>query len=352
MWFWIRYRSNYARNPDDEARNKAGYTKRAYAESELFGIFDNENSATLVEAQNIYKILQAHRAEIFAFKTLWGTDPNSSNNENPTNLIAAANSDFRLISDYEVKTIVTELNPAKVAIFEYLYGRTDLPNLLISKLTDENIASTNIYLNPHKTTDTDQRSILDSLGYQTGIYINGANDLMIGMDQEDYMYAYDGNDVLIGEGGNDLLVGGGGDDVLWGGGGDDRFIGGQGSDVMYGGADNDTYFIGPGEGEDRIEDKQGNNKIYLCGKEINFFYDTGSSQYKSPDGSLTGEIIAGEFHVTDVSGTKVILNQDFQWGDFGTTLITLPANPEIGNTINGTDQGWRSDPPDDLRYSG
>jgi len=45
-WFWIRYRSNYAGTPKDEARNKAGYTKRAYAESELFGVFDNRDSAT------------------------------------------------------------------------------------------------------------------------------------------------------------------------------------------------------------------------------------------------------------------------------------------------------------------
>ncbi len=287
-WFWIRYRSNYAGKSEVEARNKDGYTKRAYAESELFGIFDNENVATLPEAQNIYKILQAHRAEIFAFETLYGTDPNSPNNENPTKLIYAANRDFSLISgsDYEVKTIVAELNPARTAIFEYLYGRTDLLNLLISKLTEANIASTNIYLNPHKPTDTDRRSILDSLEYQTRPrYENGANDLMIGMDQEDYMYAYDGNDVLIGEGGDDVLVGGAGDDVLWGGGGgDDRFVGGRDNDTMYGGADDDTYFVGPGVDIDTIEDKEGDDTVILCDKEIKFFCWIDGNTYKSLDG--------------------------------------------------------------------
>jgi len=41
-------------------------------------------------------------------------------------------------------------------------------------------------------------------------------------------------------------------------------------------------------------------------------------------------------------------NSQFQWGDFGTALITLPANPGIENTIIGTEQGWQTDPGDDF----
>ncbi len=110
---------------------------------------------------------------------------------------------------------------------------------------------------------------------------------------------------------------------------------------MYGGAGNDTYFIGPGEGIDTIEDKEGNNRIYLCGKEIRFFYyDEEATTYRSLDGSQTLVISTGV--VTDEgTGTTVILNEDFQWGDFGTTLIDLPDDisalpePEISNTIVG-----------------
>jgi Ca2+-binding RTX toxin-like protein len=221
---------------------------------------------------------------------------------------------------------------------------------LKTKLTENNIASTNIYLNPAKPTDTDQFSVLDSLDYETGKYlVNGANDLMIGMGQRDAMYGRKGDDVLIGEGGGDVLVGGEGKDVLYGGKGNDMLIGGIGNDILMGGENDDTYVINAGDGEDRIEDKQGNNKIYLCGKEINFFYDAGSGQYKSLDGSLTGvKNAANELVVKhDASNTKVTL-KNFQWGDFGTTLITLPANPETYNIINGTDQGWRGDPGDDF----
>ena len=48
------------------------------------------------------------------------------------------------------------------------------------------------------------------------------------------------------------------------------------------------------------------------------------------------------------NGMIVTLNDNFQWGDFGTALITLPATPDINNTINGTDQGWLDDPGDDF----
>jgi len=154
----------------------------------------------------------------------------------------------------------------------------------------------------------------------------------------------------LGGGGNDELYGWGGNDVIYGGEGNDVLIGGLGNDTLIGGENDDTYIINPGEGRDTIEDKDGDNKIYLCRKEINFFYDVGDGTYKSPDGSQIGvKNPANELVVTDVLfNTTVILNEDFQWGDFGTTLVTLPANPSIDNTIYGTDQGWQDNPRDVL----
>jgi len=327
-WFEIRYNSN---------ADKMNAPRR-YAESQIFRLYNTTISSD--DAKEVYRMFQSHRSDIYAYEIKYGTDPNGSNPTVASKQIANANNWWGLTGDNQVQTLVAILDPAKTAIFNYINGRDDLPGLLKDKLTENNVASTNIYLNPHKSTDTVRTSVLDSLDYETGTYlVNGANDLMIGMDQLDVMFGWKGNDVLIGEGGDDVLVGGEGNDVLYGGGGDDWFFGGQGNDTMYGGADNDVYFIAPGQGVDRIEDKQGNNKIYLCDKEINFFYDMGSNQYKSPDGTVTGDMVGNALVLTDVSGTKVTLN-NFQWGDFGTALITLPnlsalPEPDTSNTIVG-----------------
>jgi hypothetical protein len=131
---------------------------------------------------------------------------------------------------------------------------------------------------------------------------------------------------------------------MYGGEGNDVFWGGEGDDLMYGGADNDVYFINFGDGNDTIEDKEGKNKVYFCGEEINFFYQDGDG-YVSISGNLTASIVDGHFDVTDGNGTTVRLNENFDWGDFGTTLITLPANPTIENEIIGTSEGY---PDDDL----
>ncbi len=163
-WFEIRYNSN-------NGNNRPGIAKRRYFESQMFGLYDNPATVGPAEAQQIYKMLQTHRWEIVTYEKNYGV-PVDGSNPLQDNRIAAAKDDFKGLLSYvqsgTVQTIEESLNLAKTAIFEYLYGRPELPNLLITKLTDENIISTNIYLNPHKSTDTDRRSILDSLEYQTG----------------------------------------------------------------------------------------------------------------------------------------------------------------------------------------
>ena len=217
-WFEIRYNSNNGR----DLSMRPGLAKRRYLESQMFGLYDNPDSVGLTEAQQIYKMLQEHRGEIVYYEKNYGV-PVDGTSPLQGNRIDAARNDFSGLLSYvqsgTVQTIEESLNLAKAAIFTYINGRDDLPGLLKDKLTENNVASTNIYLNPHKDTDLDQTSVLDSFFYQTGLYENGANDLMIGMDQSDFMFGRKGNDVLIGEGGSDCLWGDEGNDVLFGGGG-------------------------------------------------------------------------------------------------------------------------------------
>ncbi|MFH2044149.1 MAG: hypothetical protein ABIK92_03265 [Pseudomonadota bacterium] len=316
-WYQIRYNTPSSKERLTQISYLADMfnkIKRNFFESELLGLYDDPNNVGTDEAKQVYRMLQTHRQDILTYEALHGPGGSVKDTAGRTGLEEANYNGAN-----GAQSLTDSLNTAKTALFTYLQGRNDLPDLA-NKLTANNISSVNIYLNPHKPADTDRSSVLDSFLYETGQYEDGANDLMIGMDQGDYMLGHKGDDILIGEGGVDLLDGGEDEDVLYGGGGDDYFFGGEGNDVMYGGADDDTYFIEAGEGTDTIEDKEGINKVILCGKEINFFYDTGNGEYKSPDGGQT--IIKSTGLVTDVlTGTMVILNDDFQWGDFGATLV-------------------------------
>ncbi|WP_372880614.1 tandem-95 repeat protein [Psychromonas sp.] len=123
------------------------------------------------------------------------------------------------------------------------------------------------------------------------------NDLILG-DADTLGGAYHGNDTLSGGAGNDEIRGGGGDDVIngsfgddliWGdrtaldstyhgkdtlsgGAGEDQIIAGSGDDIINGGTDNDslygeagndTYIYSLGDGNDYIEDTEGDNTLTL-----------------------------------------------------------------------------------------
>ena len=83
----------------------------------------------------------------------------------------------------------------------------------------------------------------------------------------------DGNDILQGGGGNDQLKGGAGDDILYG----ERYgentrqleaddlHGGTGNDRLYGGEGQDIYSFNVGDGQDLIEDMQGQGNRLVFG---------------------------------------------------------------------------------------
>jgi Ca2+-binding RTX toxin-like protein len=192
--------------------------------------------------------------------------------------------------------------------------------------------------------DDEKGNILTGGKGNDTLYGSGGDDLLSGGEDNDVMYGEGGNDVLFGDEGNDVLyagdgndylVGGTENDVIYGGKGNDTLEGGTGNDILKGGENDDTYIIGPGDGQDVIEDKEGKNKVYFCGEEINFFYQDGDG-YVSISGNLTASIVDGHFDVTDGNGTTVRLNENFDWGDFGTTLVTLPVNPDTTNSILGS----------------
>jgi Ca2+-binding RTX toxin-like protein len=322
-WFQIRYKSNGGKDEDV----KAGLAKRRYMDSNLFGLYQNLSSPTTKETYDAFKMLQRHRADIIAYEKLYGKPIDGSQPIRGDQIAAANNYYTKVIAaagNGNVLSIEESLNSAKTFLLADLRTHHQNDQGLLSKLTDENFKSIDIYLNPAGGTDSDRTSVMsvDALG-------NPRSSLMIGMDQTDF------------------LVGGGGEDVLLGESGKDWLIGGNGNDQLYGGEGNDTYYYKSGDGNDRIIDS-GENTIIIektdgSTRTITELYNTGVNVWTTPDGEV--ELTHNSPWQLEIEGGgTIVLGDTFQDGDFGIHLRDAPTNPDLDNTIYGDRQSVYTPP--------
>ena len=290
-WFEVRYKSN-----GGESLNQ-GIANRRYAESDLFGLWDG-NTPTQTELDKFASFIDQK-------------DPYGSNL-----------SILQLIRNYEA-----DYNP---------HARTDIN----SNRIDETINSSAVksyFVTKYALGNPIDGSVI--LGTElSNTVITSSRTLTKSEIKAGYLESTANNDLILGGKGNDLIDGGAGNDVIYGGEGDDKLYGRQGNDTLLGGAGNDSYYVEANEGIDTIEDKQGNNKLFICGKLISYFYwDPNISKYRSLiDSNIVGVKSGTEFIITAEDGvTQVKLNEDFQWGDFGINLINTPTNPVTDNPITG-----------------
>ena len=331
-WFEIRYNSN---NGDSRG---PGIAKRRFLESEMFGLYDNPANVTLTDAQQVYRMLEKHRADIGVYEAKYGIGFDGTRGTeldgNGRTAWEAAKADYRTIidtylSDRVIDTIESSLNPAKNAILADLRIQYASNSDLTAKLQDNSFKSTDIYLNPAKPTDASRVSAM----HVSLLSIN-ENSLLIGMDQTDILYGGNGNDVLIGEAGDDVLSGGKGDDVLIGGAGNDTLNGGAGNDTMVGGAGLDTYYV---DGNDRIIDSDGKGIILgKDGKAIAGAFikqDDGSYQW-AKDTQVTATKNS-PLTIALPDGSTVVIEDYINEGDFGINLLDAPVDPTTTNSIIG-----------------
>ena len=147
---------------------------------------------------------------------------------------------------------------------------------------------------------------------------------------------------------DDWLVGSNGNDLIFGDGGNDTIFSSGGSDVLYGGKGNDTYVIqnfGDG-GQTRIEDKEGDNTIVFNGFALKYFVKkSGETVWEDLDKRFTAVKQGTDLLVTDTEeGNSILLNENFQSGDFGIRLLDLPAEP-TEDTAPGPTSFWGTAPP-------
>ena len=292
------------------------------------------------------------------------TSPVDGGNPTRGNRIDAANTDYEEVIRAgqdcglaNVLSIEEALNPAREVIIDYLgnnFCQTS-PAALKALTPDKNggymFKSVDIYVNPSGI-DADQ-----SFNMRVD---SDRNSLVIGTNGADVLRKNAGNDLLFGLGGPDFMIGYGGNDVLVGGSGDDSMVGGVGNDTLYGGQGNDTYYVfsktynqahgfgNVGDGQDTIEDKEGdNNRVVFDDPEdkqdkpvVRFIRVKGKPyDLCDPTKALyTAKYQGHDLVVTMINdpSTSVILNEDFQEGDFGIHFydaLTPPDPPVTDNVI-------------------
>lgn len=299
VWYAIRYLSSFARNPI----NANGYAKRAYYESQYFGLYNNPNAindpslVTPAEATQVYRMLQLHRAEIDKYEKDYGVQ------------IGLANLAYGIGGTHSaVQSLINSLDPAKTALLLNL--RSTYSEL--STLDPESFTSTNIYLDPSrdKTSEIikpDHISVLDARRDSFGVERNTA-------------------DILIGEGGNDLL------------------IGGKGNDILLGGSGYDTYIETTGDGADKLYDSDKSGRIILnssgdptgnsnTAASIFIGVDGQANTWQSADGQLT--LSHGDTWQITFAGGSIDLGASLNQGDLGLRWIDAPVVPATNLDIKG-----------------
>ncbi|MDA8338471.1 MAG: hypothetical protein M0Z70_04130, partial [Nitrospiraceae bacterium] len=246
------------------------HASRRYAEAHFFGLYDSGSTFTDPnEAKEVMRMYTKHKFEIVTYEINY---PPSSNGN--------------------YASIDTDIAPAKNYLISTFGQGQSIGNVIVGKG-------------------------LDSYVYQE----QSSLDKIIGTTY---------NDLIFGEKGSDILDGGAGEDVIYGGEGNDMITGGQGNDYLEGGAGNDIYYINTGDGTDTIEDKEGNNRVIVNGKEVGLLIKQDDGTYKNPDGKIKATIEGTDLVLYDtVTGAKVtVLNENFQDGDFGIHLLEAPDSPQ------------------------
>ncbi len=181
-WYEIRYDSNGG------ASEGLGIAKRRYYESEVFGLYDEDEAHSPEDqALQIYQMMTRHRVDIEEYEETYGSQ------------VAQAESDYGAT----VQTTEESLHIAKLTLTS-IYG---VEESHVDKIW------------------VDYTANVDGTGSET-------NNLDFS-DREE-------NALILGRAGDDIIKGGSGNDYIFGEDNDDELHGGAGNDVIDGGADKDT----------------------------------------------------------------------------------------------------------------
>ncbi len=336
-WFQMRY--NCWGSAD--AQFEGGLRKRRFAESQVFGLYDDPANVTPEEVRSVSRMYQLHRNEIGNVESRHGVtlegDPAARNRIND------ANRDYPgLVREYgQVQTIAEALGPAHEALLRQ--ARTDHPDIA-DRLTTANIPVGRIYADPDRDlrtgteVDDDVTAMRNQrnpprAGTIAAISREQRNTTTQDID-DNHAATLDSKRMTRGNNprevdSNDLLIGGGGDDTLKAQRGNDVLIGGAGRDRMEGGVGQDTYVANVGDtvmdndgrGELRWRNERGRDELLDGGTRVE---GGPANTYRSANGQFTYVVDGTNLTVTNGQG-ETLQVENYARGDLGLRLNDTPA---------------------------
>lgn len=154
--------------------------------------------------------------------------------------------------------------------------------------------------------------------------------------------ASEGDDLIWGTSEDDVLDGLGGNDVIRGNDGNDTIIGGLGDDNLYGGGDDDTYIWHMGDGNDLIEDAQGENVLFID----NWGFSLGAVKIENNDTDLI--LVIGNERITVKNWLvapkyqlkEIRIGEEAVWSnEYINTVLSQVVGTEGNDILEGRDNG-------------
>ena len=298
-WFQIRYKGYIG------AKDGPGQSKRHYIEAQTFGLYNNPQIVSLVEAKEIYSMLQLNRKDILAYEALHGPGGSVKAKSGRSGFEEANYNGAN-----GAQSLDQSLESAWNTLFPWL--QTKFPQI--------------------KGTSADYKPT-DILYGVPGLIKLSAVGLTI-----------DGTEppapkMIIGEENKR-----------------NQLQGGKGNDVLVGGSQLDTYIFGTGSGNDQIVDSNKNGRIIIETKDdllnklksqsLKLFFRSGpeAGNYWKDVKGTTDAGINSPLKITLEDGSTLELCDNFQDGDFGIHLLDLPKTPDTTRTIHGDLNPTNSDP--------
>lgn len=196
-WYQMRYNC-WGSREDMEG----GLRKRRFAESDVFGLYDDRDRVGVEEAADVYRMYQANRGEITRVEQAFGVPLDGD--EAVPNRIAHANRDYpAIVAAYgPVRTLEASLEPARTVLLEHLRERYPAD---AAQFTDARFNAGDIDLTRHPVQAGPETAAIEAAGPATVLAALESGDVDL-LDRLSDVFARSPEGRALGHGGDHLFA--------------------------------------------------------------------------------------------------------------------------------------------------